>query len=84
MIKPSPSRGKYCGFRAWDKVENILLRTCFFLPGVLGSVLIERATAFPRGCLELYEDSEDEVLVADVNDVASVTAFFFLILSLSF
>ena len=58
------------------KVENILLRTCFFLPGVLGSALIVWATAFPRDCLELYEDSEDEVLVAGVNDVASVTAFF--------
>ena len=47
-----------------DKVETILLRTCFFLPGVLGSVLIVRATAFPKDCLELYEDSEDKVLVA--------------------
>ena len=67
-----------------DKVETILLRTCFLLPGVLGSVLIVQATAFPRDCLELYKDSEDEVLVTGVNDVASVTAFFLFFLSLSF
>lgn len=78
------SRGKYCILEHGDKIETILLRTCFFLPGVLGSILIIQATAFPRDYLDMYKYSEGEVLLAGVVDVASVTASIFLILLLSF
>lgn len=78
------SRGKYCVLEHGGKIETILLRTCFFLPGLLGSILIIQATAFPRDCLDMYEYSEGEVILAGVVDVASVTASLFLILSLSF